>query len=166
MSETTVKKISNVSPTSQIKWSKFLEIRRICEEDFWRELGCAVSMIPTTFYPEESRGWRTAPLLISALAWGSPEQSESSWYVFPEEGHTGLVSASWLIKLKHEREIGWNGLCQKRSEPHLRVCALFSKVRSKAPKSQGPDVEFLVGMLPGNLFKRAPDKELREALAL
>lgn len=54
----------------------------------------------------------------------------------------------------------------KRGGSHIEECALFSKVRSKAPKSQGPAVEFLVGMLPGSLFKKAPDRELREALAL
>ena len=48
-------KMSNVSRTSRIKWSSSLKLRRICEEDFWKDLHCAVGTIPTTLYLCESR---------------------------------------------------------------------------------------------------------------
>lgn len=41
--------------TSRIKWSSFSKLRRVCEEDTQKELCCAVSTSPTTFYPCESR---------------------------------------------------------------------------------------------------------------
>lgn len=49
-------------------------------------------------------------------------------------------------------------------------CVIFSKVRSQGSKSQGPDVEFLVGVSSRNLFKRdpaqkAPGKGLGQAAA-
>lgn len=64
---------------------------------------------------------------------------------------------------------GQNAPCW-RNRPRLgRMCRLF-KVRSQGPKSQDPDVEFLVGVSSWNLFKRdpaqkAPDKGLGRAAA-
>ena len=91
------------------KMIKFPEMKENLWGNFWRDLCCTGSMAPTTFCLREGRGWMTCC--------SSPLCSEGHWnekracYGFPaEKGHLGLESASWLIKLNHERDVGYNGL--------------------------------------------------------
>ena len=105
MEDTSIK----VPGTTKIKWSSFQKLRRICEEDFCRNSCCTVSVAPATFCLQESRGWMTC--CSSQLRGEGHRNKKRACCGFPaEKRHFGLESVSWLIKLNHERDGGYNGL--------------------------------------------------------
>lgn len=79
-------------------WGRFLERLVLCSEHG-----------PTTFCLRESRGWMTC--CTSQLCSEGHWNDKRACYGFPAENrHLGLESASWLIKLNHERDVGYNCL--------------------------------------------------------